>query len=91
MVFGFFTYPKRLNDLFGDAVNVWLILGDEDALEVAANVVLTAAHKQRETMIRYAATAVEPLEQMCEDIDVGSIPTSVSREQTVELNTVKNV
>ena len=51
MFFGFFTYPKRLNDLFGDAVDVWLILGDEDALEIAANAVLTAAHKQRESMI----------------------------------------
>jgi len=41
-MFGFFTYPKRLNDLFADAVNVWLVLGDEDALEIASNAVLTA-------------------------------------------------
>ena len=87
MVFGFFTYPKRLNDLFGDAVNVWLIRGDEDALEVAANAVLTAAHKQRETMIHYASTAVEPLELMYEGHV--AIPTSVSGEQTVKLDTVK--
>jgi hypothetical protein len=48
MVFGIFTYAKRLNDLFGDAVNIWLILGDEDGLEVATNALLTAASKQRE-------------------------------------------
>lgn len=91
MVFGFLTYPKRLNVLFCDAVKVWLILGYEDALEVAVNAALTAAHKQRESMIRYAATFVGPLEQLCEytDTDVGSIPTTDSREQTVELDTVK--
>ena len=87
MVFGFFTYPKRLNDLFGNAVNVWLILGDENALEIAANAVLTAAHKQRETMIHYAATAVEPLEEIFEA--VGPIPTSFWGDQTVELDIVK--
>jgi hypothetical protein len=87
MVLRFFTYPKRLNDLFSDAVNVWLILGDENALEIAANAVLTAAHKQRESMLHYAATAVEPLKLACGA--VGTIPTSVSDEQTVAFETVE--
>ena len=87
MVFGLFTYPKRLNELFCDAVNVWLILGEEDALEVAANAVLTAIHKQRESMILYAATADVPFESMYEG--AGAIPTSVSGEQVVELDAIK--
>ncbi|MDA1089796.1 MAG: hypothetical protein O3A85_05730 [Proteobacteria bacterium] len=87
MVFGFFTYPKRLNDLFCDAVNVWLILEDEDALEVAANAVLTAAQEQRDSMIHYAATADKIFELMYGD--AGAIPTSDSGGQTIELDTVK--
>ena len=87
MVFGFFTYPKRLNDLFIDAVNIWLILGDEDALEIAANALMTAADKQRESMTHYTAFAIEPLKLIWES--EGSIPTSVSGVQTVGLDTVK--
>lgn len=87
MVLGFFTYPKRLNDLFCDAVNVWLILGDEDALEIAANAVLTAGRKQRETMVHYAATAIEPIKHISEGI--GAIPTSVLDGHTVELGVVE--
>lgn len=87
MVFGIFTYAKRLNDLFADAVTIWLVLGDEDALEVATNAVVTAAGKQRETMIHFAATALEPLGLISEQM--GGIPTSVSRKEMVELPTVE--
>ena len=87
MVFGFFTYSNRLIDLFSDAVNVWLIRGDEDALEIAENAMLTARHKQRKSMIQYAATAVGPIEAISGG--VGVFPTSASGKQTVALDTVK--
>lgn len=87
MVFGLFTYPKRLNELFSDAVNVWLVIGDPDALEIAANAVLTAAQRQRESMIHYAATSVEPVELIFGA--TGTVPTSVSGNETVDLDKVK--
>lgn len=85
MVFGFFTYPKRLNELFCDAVNVWLVLGDQDALEIATNAALTAAQQQRYTMIRYAVTSVDTFERVWK----GAVPTSISGSRTVDFITIK--
>lgn len=56
-----FSYPHRLNNLFCDAVNVWLLLADEDALEVAIGSYFTAANRQRASMLDYARTAIEPI------------------------------
>jgi hypothetical protein len=87
MIFGFFTYAKRLIDLFNDAVNVWLILGDEDALEIAQNALLKARPKQRQTMIHFAATAIVPMETVTQGVD--KFPTTKSGKETVEIETVK--
>ena len=88
MIFGFFTYPKRLNELFCDAVNVWLILGDNDALEIARNAALTAADRQRGSMILYASTVLLPMRLAF--AATGAVPTSVMSEQKVEFGVIEH-
>lgn len=65
-MFGIFTYPKRLNNLYADAVLVWLFGGNnetamEDALEIASGAFVTAAREQRESMANYIDAAVTDL------------------------------
>ena len=65
-MFGIFTYPKRLNNLYADAVMVWLF-GDnnetalEDALEIASGAFVTAAREQRESMANYIDSVLADL------------------------------
>jgi len=66
-MFGFFTYSKRLNEVFADAVNAWIYLEDSDGLEIAVNAALTAVGAQRDSMITYAESSKDLMEAMFED------------------------
>jgi hypothetical protein len=54
-MFGLFTYPKRLNNLYCDAVLVWVCSkeANEDAIEIATGAFVTAAGGQRESMAMF--------------------------------------
>ena len=81
--------PKRLNEVFADAVNVWLALGDHDALEIACNAAKTAAGKQHSTMLAYAATADELFEQV--ESETGSLLSALpSGESFADLTLIRD-
>ncbi len=63
-MFDFLVRPDRVNDLYTDAVNVWLTLGDADALEIASNATKAAAPEQKREMIDYVSKAVELLQSV---------------------------
>jgi hypothetical protein len=71
-MFDFLVRPDRVNDLYTDAVDVWLNLGDGDALEIASNATKTAGPDQKQAMIDYVSKAVELLENV--ESQIGDAP-----------------
>ena len=69
-MFGFFTYPKRLNNLYADAIWVFLFFGNSnkiaqgDAFEIAVGAFVTASKSQRESMARYLFQTEEEIQRI---------------------------
>ena len=79
-MFRFFSYPGRLNALFADAVNIWLVEGDADALEIAIGAVKTASQSQRTSMISYATGAAAVIEHVRSTSDLSAPPHALASE-----------
>ena len=78
-MFDFLVRPDRVNELYTDAVDVWLNLGDGDALEIASNATKAAAPAQKQAMIDYVSKAVELLENVGSQI--GDTPPEMASSE----------